>query len=79
MDLRVTIMLNSRYPESRHHFLHSSDGAGFGRMMADFHVERGYARETGTEFKVLKNWLRYQNIKKKPKCKKLQIISGFKR
>jgi len=35
-----------RYPESRHHFLHSSDGAGFGRMMADFHVERGYARET---------------------------------
>ena len=33
--------------EPRHLFLHSSDGAGFGRMMADFHVERGYARETG--------------------------------
>ena len=43
----VKSLLKSRYPESRHHFLHSSDGAGFGRMMADFHVERGYARETG--------------------------------
>jgi len=34
-----------KYPESRHHFLYSSDGSGCGHMLADFHHERGLLRE----------------------------------
>jgi len=34
-----------KYPESRHHFLYSSDGSGCGQMLADFHHERGLLRE----------------------------------
>ena len=34
-----------RYPESRHHFLYSCDGAGCGAMLAEFHQLRGFPRE----------------------------------
>jgi hypothetical protein len=47
-----------RYTEARHHFLYSSDGDGFGAMLADFHSERGVAREldlfiTGTVLQLI--------------------------
>ena len=34
-----------RYPESRHHFLYSTDGSGCGHMLAEFHSKRGFVRE----------------------------------
>ncbi|XP_040576412.1 Golgi to ER traffic protein 4 homolog A [Lepeophtheirus salmonis] len=34
-----------RYPESRHHFLYSSDGSGCGSMLAEFHFHQGFPRE----------------------------------
>ncbi len=34
-----------RYAEARRHFLHSLDGRGCGRMLAEFHARRGYRSE----------------------------------
>ena len=47
-----------RYSEARQHFLHSSDGAGCGEMLAEFQFRRGYPGEidlfvTGTVLQLI--------------------------
>jgi len=51
-----------RYPESRHHFLYSSDGSGCGHMLADFHSEKGFLREI--DLFIVGTVLQYLTLKK---------------
>ena len=51
-----------KYPESRQHFLQSSDGQGCGHMLVEFHLGRGF--HTELDLFIAQTVLQYLCLKK---------------